>query len=396
MAFDLSTARPVTAAPPPEHEADPLLSGAGAANLAQALGRGASFGLSDRAGAALSARIGGWKDAGEYGDYGGTYSENLADIHKQRDQFHEDHPVADTVANIAGGVASGAPLAKAAAGLPAVAKVYGALDRFGRGAKVAKYALTGSLAGGAAGAGNADEGDVLAGTGRGVVTGAVLGTVLPPVIGTTAKLLNNTVGVPVRAVVNALRSPENQTTRQLAKNLGRDNVSIDEVEKGLHDLGPGSMIADVAGKNTLAQADLAATVPGPAKESSLTALKTRAEGAGRRVVGALKKGLGVDSTNVDELQQGLHANMRDVAEKHGYDEILNSGHVELTPRLQKLMKGDTMKAALARARSIISDDIANGEADSAVEQFFKETPHGVEFAPMPETSPDFRTRRSLK
>lgn len=370
--------------------------GAGMAQgVTQAFGRGASFGLSDRAGAALSSLIGGWQDAGEYGDYGGTYSENLADIHKQRDQFYEDHPVAATVANIAGGVASGIPIAKAASAIPMVAKAYEALNVLGKGAKVKKYATTGALAGGAAGAGNADEGDVLAEAGKGAATGAVLGTVLPPVLSGAAKLLNNTVGVTVRAGVNALRSPEDQTTRQLSKNLSRDNISIDQLEQGLHDMGPGAMIADVAGKNTLAQADLAATVPGPAKDASLKALETRAKGTGGRVVGALKQGLGVDSTNFDELQQGLHTNMRDVAAKHGYDEILNNGSVELTPRLQKLMQGDTMKAALNRARSIISDDVANGEADSAVQKFFKETPQGVEFAPIPETERAVLTGRRV-
>lgn len=63
-----------------------------------------------------------------------------------------------------------------------------------------------------------------------------------------------------------------------------------------------------------------------------------------------------------------------VARTHGYDDLLNNGSVEFTPELQQLMTSDTMKAAMARARSILSDDIATGRASNAVDHIFREMP----------------------
>lgn len=367
-----------------------------AQGVTQAFGRGASFGLSDRLGALASSAIGGVQDAGEYGDYGGTYSENLKSIQDDRDQFAEAHPVADMAANVAGGIVSGVPIAKAASAVPAIAKGYQALDKLGKGAKAAKYATTGALAGGAAGAGNAAESDVLEGAGTGAMTGAVLGAVAPAALKGAGVVLDKTVGPVARGVVNAFRAPEQQSVRTLAKNLARDDVSVDALESRMRDLGPGAMFADAAGKNTLASADLAATVPGQAKDASLRALEERAKGAGGRVVGALNKGLGVNSTNVDELQQGLHQNMRDVAAQHGYDDILNTGQVELTPELEKLMGSSTMKRALGAASSILDDDIALGRADSKLQQYFKMDENGSLRAPFGGFAGDMAERPTLR
>lgn len=363
---------PKLAAPAPQAAPEPEAPGM-AQGLTQAFGRGASFGLSDRLAAAASDFLGRFQDAGEFGNYGGTYSDNLKSIQADRDKFAEQHPVADFVANAAGGVASSVPAVKALAAAP---QLQGAVKAFNAMSRPAQYATAGGAFGAFSGAGNAPEDEMLRGAGIGGAAGAVLGTALPYAIKGGAKVADVLVGAPARAIVNAFRTPEDQGLRRLALALSRDNVTADALGQKLQELGPNAVVADAAGKNTLGLADLAVTRPGIAKDAGMQMLDDRAKGAGARVVGALKNALGVDSTNFDALTQQLHGNMRDVAERMGYDNILNSGGVELSPRLEKMMQAPIMKDALASARTITKNDIGLGRADSTVEQFFKELPSG--------------------
>ncbi len=361
----------------PAEPADPgLMSGEGALSLAQSATRGATFGLSDRAGALASSLFGGLQSAGEYGDFGGTYSENLTASQEKRDQFADAHPVADIVANLAGGIATGLPIAKVAQALPWVQKVYQSTDKLGRAAKAAKYGITGLAAGTAAGAGNAREGEVLEGAAKGGATGALLGAAVPPVLSGIGRVTNFAVGTPARAIVNAARSPEAKGVRRLAKALGRDEMTPTQLEARLAELGPNATIADAAGKNVLAEADRATVMPGMAKNAGLQMLEERAKGAGPRTVASLNDALGVQSTNVDDLVQGLHENMRNVAKTHDVDRILNTGAADMTGDLEKLMDAPMMKKALGRAYSIIGDDIALGRADRKTLTYFDVGPDG--------------------
>lgn len=360
--------------------------------IAQSVGRGASFGLSDRAGALVSSLLGSTQNT-ELGDFGGTYSENLKSIQDARDKFADKYPVTDFAANLVGGVASGGPLLKGAAAVPQLA---GALRTFNAMPRWAQFATGGAAAGGLSGAGNAREGDVLEGAAIGGATGAVLGSTLPPVLKYGWKTADALFGTPVRAVVNALRTPEEQGTRLLARALARDEVTPDMLRQTLNDMGPNAVVADAAGRNTLGLGDLAMTRPGLAQNQGTKFLEQRAQGAGGRVNSALQNALGVTSTNVDDMTQALHQNMRNVAALHGYDDILNSGTVELTPQLEKLMTGNTMKAAMGQARSILTDDIALGRADSALQKYFKMSDDGELFAPFGGFRGDIAERPTLR
>lgn len=355
-------------AAPSKTEAPGLLQGA-----TQSFGRGASFGLSDRLGALASDVLGYGQSAGEYGNFGGTYSDNLSSIQDNRDRFAEAHPGVDFAANLAGGIVSTVPAISAlskAEQLANAVRVFRALPT------TAQYAAGGAGFGALAGAGNAREGHVLGDAATGGAVGGVLGPILPPVVKYGVKAADALVGTPVRAVVNAFRTPEEQGTRLLAKALARDQTTPEQLQATLNQLGPNAIVADAAGKNTLGLADLALTQPGIAQNQGLNFLEQRAQGAGGRVNQALRNSLGVDSTNVDDLTQALHQNMRNVAEAHGYDDILNAGRVDLTPEIERMMQAPIMRDALSTARTITRNDIGLGRANSTAEQFFRELPSG--------------------
>ena len=136
--------------------------------------------------------------------------------------------------------------------------------------------------------------------------------------------------------------------------------------------------------------------PGIAKNAVMRDLRTRAQGAGGRVNASLQGHMGVASTGTDDIVQGLHQDMRDVAAAHDYDGILNNGIVEYGPELQDLMTGPTMQSAMGSARRTVKNDIARGLTDSSTQDFFKIDPNGGLFAPFGGFSGDMATRPTLR
>jgi hypothetical protein len=371
--FDMSTAKPVT---PQVGNADR----ASSQGLLRQFAHGASFGFDDELAGAASALTG--------GDYESARRDYLA----ERNQYGQDHPAASFAANLAGGLATGvggaAKLAATKAG-GAVAEAVSTLPRW------AQLATAGGAAGAVQGAGDADTGSRTWGAVKGGVAGAVAGAVLPPVIGVVGKVADKLVGAPIRWGVNALRTPEEQGLRALYKALQRDEITPAEFSDRLKALGPNAVAADAGGENVLGLAKAAVRRPGTAKNAGMAFQVERAQGAGARVNGALQQAMGVESTATDDIVQGLHQNMRNIAAEHGYDDILNSGSVEYTPELEKLMTGPTMQEAMGAAKRMIKNDIARGKADKSLDEFFKETPAGIEFAPIPETERAILTGRRV-
>lgn len=389
MAFDLTTAKPVggfdlsTATPveAPVQQAEDH-------GLLQNIGLGALKGASDIGSTLLWPLDAAWdalsSDAGNLSDQiRGTKPKSR---HEQRkadlQAFFSENANPDSLAfkggelgaDIAGTAGAGGVLAKGAQAIPALARFAPALASGGMDLGAAKSGSTVAnllMRGGAGAATGAASAGLIDPETAGA--GAAIGAVMPPAVLAAARggsLAGKVVSEPIKAIINALRSPEEQSTRLITKALARDGITPEILAQRLQELGPNAMVADAAGKNTLGLADYAATIPGQARDQGLAALEERAKGAGGRVIGALKGNLGVDSTNVDELTQGLHENMRQVAKTHGYDEILNSGTVENTPDLQKLMGSSTVKSALGKAFSILDDDIALGRADRKVLESF--------------------------
>lgn len=336
----------------------------------QSFGRGASFGLSDRLGALASSLLGGAQSAGEYGDFGETYTENLKGIQKDRDAFSAAHPVIDTAANVAGSLASGIPAAKALSAVKPVSAAFQAMRPW------QQYVTSGALAGGLAGAGNAAPDEMAEGAVTGAGTGALLGATVPAAVKLGLKAGDALIGTPVRAAVNALRTPESQGVRLLAKSLARDEVPSSQLAQTLQEMGPNATIADAAGRNTLALADYAAQTPGVAKNAGINTLETRAKTAGGRVMESLGNMFGVKSTNFHGITQQLNENMRQVAKTHNVDKILDTGAADATGQLEELLKTPTIKSALQGAYNKIADQAPGNPAARKTLEYFDVGPNG--------------------
>lgn len=135
--------------------------------------RGATFGFLDEAGAAGQAL--GERISGRTPDMPARYRELMAQSDTERNTYREEHPVAATLANVAGGVATGkAILPRSLGAVPntasTLAKVGGSLKRIGAVSGI------GATAGGLAGAGDPGEGETrMESARRGALTGGIVG-----------------------------------------------------------------------------------------------------------------------------------------------------------------------------------------------------------------------------
>lgn len=150
---------------------------------ADAFTQGTSFGFGDEL-TALEAGVLGKTPDGSWFDYsksfGDRYNDALQAERGQQEQFRSENPGTALAAEIAGGIGTGAGLAKGGLTLAGRTAGKGLLARAGAGA------AEGAAYGAAYGAGNADNGDRLGGAQFGAAMGAALGGAIP-VIGTGLK-----------------------------------------------------------------------------------------------------------------------------------------------------------------------------------------------------------------
>ncbi|MFT4046962.1 MAG: hypothetical protein QM661_09730 [Solimonas sp.] len=177
---DDTASRPTDAPPPNADEGVGMAKG-----LAREATEGATFGWGDEiglGGAALAAKaaqkLGVAPDTGQ--SLGEIYDDMRSHYDSERKQFSDEHPVASTAANIAGGVATG--------GLGG-AGIIGKAAQAGKLATAGALAGTGAVEGALAGAGNADEGERLKGAAEGGAVGAVAAPAGAAVVGGAARTL---------------------------------------------------------------------------------------------------------------------------------------------------------------------------------------------------------------
>jgi hypothetical protein len=198
--------------------------------VADAITQGATFGFSDEIGAGGRALARGATNLiqGKDADLGGNYDRALEDIRSRDKQFAEEHPVASTVGNVAGGLLGARPQI-IGPGAVSVAPVTGAAasNSIPRavGASAAMGAGYGALGGFGAGEGGFEN--RMASAGGGAMLGGLLGGALPVVgsgVNQTAGFLKNVTG---------MNNPRNTALDHLGRALRRDNVTPGQVEADL-------------------------------------------------------------------------------------------------------------------------------------------------------------------
>lgn len=190
-------------------------------NLAREALQGLTFGFSDEAGAGLAALAASLTSDAKFSD---AYDDIIKNVRGEQNTFRQENPVASAGAQLVGGVATGgAGLAKAANALAPV------------GSSIARAAgvgsLTGTVEGGIAGAGFADD-DKLDGAKTGALIGASTGLVGGLVGGAFAKrsALKDEVADLIKTDKRNIK-----TARYLsngANKIKKDKVAIEAIRQG--------------------------------------------------------------------------------------------------------------------------------------------------------------------
>lgn len=286
---------------------------------------------------------------------------------EQQKAFASDYPISDFAATVIPAVASGPGLLRS--GSQIAQKVAPGLVSKIAGSPGGRY-LAG-VAGGTGGGllGGYGYGEDAADTALGGAIGASIAAAVPP-IASISGYVGNKAAQGIHAGIDLLRSPEKRFARKMAQAADRDQLTPQQIQQEMRDLGPEAMPIDVS-PNIGTMGRLYAQSEGTAKAAATKSLTERAEGSQRRIVGDLFDATDVQDIDIDGAVQRLHENMREIG--RGYSEILNTGIVEMDEGLEKLMGSRTMRKALGKAYSILDDDIALGRADKKLQMFFNET-----------------------
>jgi hypothetical protein len=210
-----------------------------------------------------------------------TWSERYA--HSLRDQegtdakFSAQHPIIDTGAKLAGGVASMVPAVAAAPGL------FGATGSFA--------ARTGMGA-----ASNATLGGVDAAVrGHDPVTGALIGGAIGAVAPTVQAAASPFISS-IMARINPTGAAERQVARAISES-GRPTASIaDDVTRAAAEGQGAFTLADALGNSGQRMLSTVARAPGQGRTDVVNALEQRQAGQGRRVSNALAEGFNAPET----------------------------------------------------------------------------------------------------
>lgn len=292
-------------------------------------------------------------------------------------EFAQDYPGSDLAASVVPAMVSGPGLLRG--GKQVATKFAPGLSAKIAGSPGARYVagITGGTGGGLLG--GYGYGDEASDAGMGALIGFGLSAAIPPLAGVSG-YLGNKVAQGYGAAADLLRSPAKRFGRKMAQALDRDMLTPKQLQKGMRELGPEAMPIDVS-PNVGSMGRTYAQSEGKAKAVATKALRERAEGAQKRIVRDLFDATDVQDVDIDSAVQRLHQNMREIGK--GYDDILNTGIVEMDEGLEQLMGSRTMKQALGQAYAILDDDIALRRADKKLQMYFKPTDNDeAMFAPM--------------
>ncbi|WP_336947216.1 hypothetical protein [Asaia sp. HN010] len=269
------------------------------------------------------------------GGFGDRYQQAL-DVQNGMDrQFAQDHPIANTAAQVAGAVGSSIPFAGVGlvgrTGLGAARGVVGALAR------------AGATAGEGAAVGGADAWA----RGDNIGTGAALGTV--------GGAAGSAIGDGLGAAIRAFRPASSRAREIVAQLAEHDGITPQSATDALTSLGDAGMLADL-GSNLQQGTRAVASAPGSGQRLILDALMGRAESAGARITRATDREMG-PRTNVLDTADSI-ARDRAAAARPLYKQAY-AANVPMTDDLQSLLSRPSMETALRNAQRLAAD---SGEA----------------------------------
>jgi hypothetical protein len=311
-----------------------IVSGATDSAMSSAL-----FGFGDEINAGMRAGIRGIGNlvTGNAPEFGANYDRALADERKRQGEFAEEHPVLDTVANVAGGLVGG---------VPGAGVVRGATTALGT---VGRAAGTGATYGALGGFGEGEGGfqNRLESAAQGAAAGAAIGTALPvagKVLGEAGKLASNVTGIG--------RNDRNVALDHLGRALERDSVDPSRLAGEIADDGKPLALVDQGGKNTQRLGRTVETIPGAGSDRAHEFLNERQIGQGDRVAQDIGEGLSGD--NFHKTLEDLNAKRR--AEAAPLYEAAYAKPLVWSDETSTLLNRPSTKQALRNAYRIAEEE----------------------------------------
>lgn len=318
--------------------------------------RGLTFGLSDRAIAALEH---------------GNYEDNLRKIQAERDQYREDNPWKSLLNEMAGGIVSGGPVSRGmemagAKLLPSVANYAKGVGIGPLATRLGQIAAEGGLQGELTSQMEQKPGEIGTHLGRGAAMGALSALAGTAAVNTGAMAARglSRIGQRIALAVGAVK-PETFANKRFAQSLADQNLTPDDVEKAvkllrgddiqlqgpvrqgetLPDNRPPVRVADVLPKGTMNTVKRAVKSSDRAATDVTEALKNRGAEQGMRLQNDIMSTL---SDNVDSTaaQEALKA-QRAIAAKPHYDAAYAVGAPD-SPVVQQWINDRPVNAKMFR------------------------------------------------
>jgi hypothetical protein len=300
-------------------------------SLLDSVGQGLTFGFGDEIGGVFS----GVKNVLQGGGFKEGYDSGVARERGDLEAERRRHPVASTIAELAGALPTAAlPMGGAARGV-------GLLSKIGRGA------LGGAEAGAIYGAGTADGdvGDRAAGAVEGAATGAAIGTVLP-----AATSAIRTVAKPVINAFRARINPAGYAAEKVTERVANQGRTVDQVAGRIDraaQRGQNLTVADAGGDSVRDLARTATNVPGPARNRITAKVNIAQMSQGERLKTAIGD-LFSDPNAYQATKESIIADRASAAKPY-YDAAYRQP-VPYTRQLEEALNTPAGKAGLAAAR----------------------------------------------
>ncbi|MGV2071674.1 hypothetical protein ACQZ4Z_13050 [Agrobacterium vitis] len=291
------------------------------------------------------------------------YDKNRGQYQNARQQYAEEHPVANTAATIGGAIHGGGSMAKL--GSKAISTVAPRVAQ----AMQASYA--GRMAGDAA-TGVAQGAATAYGHDQDVGTGALIGGIA----GGTARPVLDAGGAALRSIGGLIGVGNSSRAKQaIVEAMMRSGRSADDITSDLSaaaaDGQPGYMVADALGNSGQRMLTGVARAPGDMRQTIAETLTARQSGQGERLANALAEGFDAPQTAA-QAQAAMRAARTAAADTNYGAARSSAGAVDptgaiqaadefLTPGAQQVMSplnniaDDSVEAAVRKARGYLTD-----------------------------------------
>jgi hypothetical protein len=311
--------------------------------ILQGIGRGASFGFSDEISGGIQSML-------PY-PYGTDYASAVKGVRDRDNQFAEDHPIINTVSEIAGGVMTGIGGSAKLVGTSIANKIIPTWNSLNN---LQKGTILGGVGGGVGGAGYAPEGETMLGAAKGTALGGGIGAASVPLTA-GAGWLGSHIAKPFKFIADSVRHPNSQAARKLRRAYDRDNIDVEQIPGMIDEMGDGAVIADIGGENVLGLVEGVAKTPGRGKDQILSNLTVRQAAQGPRIEDIISKEISSGVANTGEIR--VLESARRQAAKPYYTSAHNTDlPYEVADELIRYGKRPTVKKALKEAMDILEDE----------------------------------------